>query len=78
MTYALPATLNQSNARAVLQELQTQGVETVDASALTQFDASTLALLLALRRRQCVLSNLPAGVLQLAKVYGIEDVFLAK
>lgn len=78
MAHALPATLNQSNALAILHELQTQGVEMVDASALTQVDASALALLLALRRQQCVLNKLPAGILQLAKVYGVEDVFLAK
>jgi phospholipid transport system transporter-binding protein len=82
---ALPAVLMQAQAQSVADRLVTslvaqlaQGGEAVlDASALTQFDSSALAVLLACRRAvqskgsQLRVIGLPERAKALAKVYGL-------
>jgi phospholipid transport system transporter-binding protein len=82
---ALPAVLMQAQAQAVANELTlvlsacvSEGGEPVlDASALTQFDSSALAVILACRRAvlargaQLRVRGLPARAQALAKVYGL-------
>ena len=82
---ALPAVLVQSHAQAVADELAgvlsacvAQGDEAVlDASALTQFDSSALAVILACRRAvqarggQLRITGLPERAQALAQVYGL-------
>mgnify|MGYP000328861994 CR=1 FL=1 len=82
---ALPAILMQAQARAAAEGLVmsltaqlAQGGEAVlDASALTQFDSSALAVVLACRRAvlakgaQLRVTGLPARAQALAKVYGL-------
>jgi phospholipid transport system transporter-binding protein len=82
---ALPAVLMQAQAQAVASELTSvlsacvsEGGEPVlDASALTQFDSSALAVILACRRAvlargaQLRVRGLPARAQALAKVYGL-------
>ena len=82
---ALPAVLMQSQAQAVSDELATllglcvsEGGEAVlDASALTQFDSSALAVILACRRAVLArgahlhIKGLPERAQALAKVYGL-------
>lgn len=84
---ALPAVLMQAQAQAVANELASvlgacvsQGGEAVlDASALTQFDSSALAVILACRRAvlargaQLRIAGLPARAQALTKVYGLSD-----
>jgi len=82
---ALPAVLMQAQAQAVADDLAAsltaqlaQGGEAVlDASALTQFDSSALAVILACRRAvldkgaQLRVTGLPERAQALAKVYGL-------
>ena len=82
---ALPAILMQAQARTAAEGLVmsltaqlAQGGEAVlDASALTQFDSSALAVVLACRRAvlakgaQLRVTGLPARAQALAKVYGL-------
>ncbi len=81
---ALPAALMQAQAQAVADGLvasltaQLAGGEAVlDASALTQFDSSALAVVLACRRAvqakgaQLRVTGLPERAQALAKVYGL-------
>ena len=80
-TLHLPERLTHAQAGACLaqltRDLPAEGVVTLDASALTQFDSSALAVLLACQRaaqaRGCALQvvGLPPKALQLAKVYGV-------
>ena len=85
---ALPAVLLQAQAQAVadglVQSLLTQvaglshgGEAVLDASALSQFDSSALAVVLACRRAVIAkgatlrVTGLPARAQALAKVYGV-------
>jgi phospholipid transport system transporter-binding protein len=82
---ALPATVMQAQAQAVADDLVAQlrarvstGAEAVlDASALTHFDSSALALVLACRRAvmaqgaQLHVTGLPERAQALAQVYGV-------
>jgi phospholipid transport system transporter-binding protein len=84
-TVALPAVLLQQNAQAVSDELTgvlsacvpDGGEAVLDASALTQFDSSALAVILACRRAvqakgaQLHITGLPERAQALAKVYGL-------
>ena len=80
-TLHLPERLTHAQAGACLaqltRDLPAEGVVTLDASALTQFDSSALAVLLACQRaaqaRGCALQvvGLPPKAQQLAKVYGV-------
>lgn len=78
----LPAVLAQSaeyEARADLPERLT-----IDFAGITGVDSSAVALLLewrrqALRRKKTLeFVNLPANLLALARLYGVEDLILAK
>lgn len=85
----LPAVLTQSEATACLAGFQaslrnaTDAVVCADASALTQFDSATLAVLLACRReagaqgRVLVVKDLPARLRTLASLYGVADLLPA-
>ena len=82
---ALPAVLMQAQARAVADELASLlsacvsdgGEAVLDASALSQFDSSALAVILACRRAvlargaQLRVTGLPERAQALAKVYGL-------
>jgi phospholipid transport system transporter-binding protein len=84
---ALPAVLMQAQAQAVADELASllglcvsEGGEAVlDASALTQFDSSALAVILACRRAVLArgahlrIKGLSERAQALAKVYGLSD-----
>jgi phospholipid transport system transporter-binding protein len=84
---ALPAVLMQAQAQAVTDELATLlglcvsdgGEAMLDASALTQFDSSALAVILACRRAVMArgahlrISGLPERAQALAKVYGLSE-----
>ncbi len=84
---ALPAILTQAQAQslahALVKELLghvAQGAQAVlDASALTQFDSSALAVVLACRRAvlaqggQLQVLGLPARAQALARVYGVTE-----
>jgi phospholipid transport system transporter-binding protein len=79
----LPAELTQQQASACLARLlqglraQTQPDVVVDARALTHFDSSALAVLLACRRESLAAGktfsaqHLPAKLMQLAGLYGV-------
>ncbi|WP_370681098.1 lipid asymmetry maintenance protein MlaB [Comamonas sp. GB3 AK4-5] len=81
---ALPAQLDGDQAAALLPQLRRQieaqasAPVVLDAAAIQRFDSATLALLLECRRltqsRQQVLElrNLPAGMLSMAHVYGVD------
>ena len=80
----LPATLTQSQAQATLAGLLAavpqEGAQVlVDASALSDFDSSALAVLLALRRqctaqgRALVCQHLSPRLTELAALYGITE-----
>jgi len=79
----LPAQITLSEARQVRDTLLSQihaetGAELVlDASALTQVDSATLAVLLACRRqapeRRWVVQGAPAQLGDLARLYGVES-----
>lgn len=87
---ALPATLNQAQAQSVADGLVTsllahlaQGGDAVlDASALTQFDSSALAVVLACRRavlaqgKTLRVTGLPERAQALAKVYGVSELLV--
>jgi phospholipid transport system transporter-binding protein len=84
---ALPARLMQAQAQAVANELASilgacvfeGGKAVLDASALSQFDSSALAVILACRRAvlaqgaQLQITGLPARAQALAKVYGLSE-----
>jgi len=80
-TLHLPARLTHQEPSACLaqltRDLPAAGSVALDASALTQFDSSALAVLLACQRaaqaRGCALQvlGLPPKAQQLAKVYGV-------
>jgi phospholipid transport system transporter-binding protein len=73
----LPATATLEQASALLVELGADA-EFVDASALTTFDTSAVALLLEASRRaqargvRCVVRSAPPKLRQLAQLYGVE------
>lgn len=84
---ALPAVLLQAQAQSVADALVTSltaqlakdGEAVLDASALTQFDSSALAAILACRRAvlakgaQLLIKGLPERAKALAKVYGLSE-----
>jgi len=81
--FQLPALLTHDQARAVATQVcnlvRTQPLLQIDASELTQFDSSALAVLLAGLREAAQhqhalkVSGLPAKALALARVYGVQD-----
>lgn len=85
----LPAVLTQSEATACLAGFQaslgttTDAVVCADASALQQFDSSTLAVLLACRRealkrgKAFSVVGLPERLRTLAKLYGVVELLPA-
>jgi phospholipid transport system transporter-binding protein len=87
MPVALPAVLTQAQAQSVsdaliktlLANLAQDGQAVLDASALTQFDSSALAVVLACRRavlahgQQLQVQGLPERAQALARVYGVTD-----
>ncbi len=83
----LPATLTYRQALAARQALNAQiavqSAVVVDASALTQFDSSTLAVLLACRRQAVAVGKtfavhgLPEKLTQLAGLYGVTGLLVA-
>jgi phospholipid transport system transporter-binding protein len=87
-TIVLPAQVKHGDASAVLELLKTNlsaagGPTLVDASGLTQFDSSALAVLLDARRESLgrgstlQVTNWPEGLLRLAKVYGVSELLQA-
>ena len=82
-TLALPAAVTAGNAADLLAQYESalpgDGPLVIDGTALTSFDSSVLALLLALRRRaevagKTLLSrNLSPNVRKLALLYGVES-----
>ena len=82
-TLSLPATVTESNANALLSQYETsiagEGPLVLDGSAMTNFDSSVLALMLALRRRaqiggkSLVCRNLSPNLRKLALLYGVES-----
>jgi phospholipid transport system transporter-binding protein len=87
-TRAFPAgaTLTHASASAALAAGCARieaGATAVDCGALTQFDSSALAVLLAWRReaqargRALEILNVPAGLASLAQVYGVDTLFAA-
>jgi phospholipid transport system transporter-binding protein len=84
---ALPAVLLQAQAQSVVNalvsslttQLAKDGEAVLDASALTQFDSSALAVILACRRAvlakgaQLRITGLPERAQTLAKVYGLSE-----
>ena len=85
---ALGATLTHSQALAAAGVLKVQiasqtGAVVIDASALTQFDSSALAVLLASRREAIAagkafsVSGLPVQLRQLANLYGVNELIPA-
>jgi phospholipid transport system transporter-binding protein len=81
--FQLPALLTHDQASAVAAQVcslaRTQPMLQIDASRLTQFDSSALAVLLAglreaaLHQHTLKVSGLPAKALALAGVYGVQD-----
>jgi len=81
----LPLELTHAHARDWLKSLiialrqESQSQIKVDASRLTRFDSSALAVLLACRReafsenKTFVVSQMPDQLRQLARVYGVSD-----
>ena len=87
----LPPQIGHANAEQCLQQLQQQLAQLLaddasrqvelDAAALHQFDSSALAVLLALLRaagqqRPCVLINPSERLVGLARLYGLDELFL--
>lgn len=80
--FQLPEVLTHNQAAAVAAQVcnlaRTQPALQIDASKLTQFDSSALAVLLAALREAAQqqhglkVSGLPAKALALARVYGLE------
>lgn len=84
----LPATLTHDQASETARGLQSQVASqteavVLDASALTQFDSSALAVVLACRReamtagKTFVVLGLPARLAQLASLYGVAELVVA-
>ena len=81
MGYTLPACLNQSNALQVREQglANIKQSQTVDCSALVDFDSSALAVLMAWQRELFPLGqilrllNPPEKLKVLARVYGIAN-----
>jgi phospholipid transport system transporter-binding protein len=81
--FQLPALLTHEQARAVATQVcnlaRTQPSLQIDASKLTQFDSSALAVLLAGLREAAhnhhalKVTGLPPKALALARVYGVQD-----
>ena len=80
----LPATLTHAQASACLRDLDRAlaaepGAAVRDATALTSFDSSALAVLLELQRigaragKALAVQGLPARLLALATLYGVES-----
>ncbi len=80
----LPATLTHAQASACLRDLDRAlaaepGAAVLDATALTSFDSSALAVLLELQRigaragKALAVQGLPARLLALATLYGVES-----
>ena len=80
----LPATLTHVQASACLRDLgrtlaAEPGAAVLDATALTSFDSSALAVLLELQRigaragKALAVQGLPARLLALATLYGVES-----
>ena len=84
----LPATLTYRQALDVRQALKAQinaqPAVVMDASALTQFDSSALAVMLACRRQAVVagktfaVHGLSEKLTQLADLYGVTELLLAR
>jgi len=86
----LPETLLHSTATACLNDMlgglraEPSGSVTVDASSLMQFDSTALAVLLEMRRvaiaagKTLVLQALPTRLLDLARLYGIDELLTAR
>ncbi len=83
MTLKLPAAAHLPEAAALAQQFGAEiaggsGPAVLDASALSTFDTSTIALLMQLQRdahragRSLALQGLPAQLLQLAELYGVD------
>ena len=82
--FALPSVLTHTQAQALANQLvqaaQAPSALVVDASALSQFDSSALAVLLAGMRaaqtqgRPCRIQGLPSRAHNLAQVYGLTEV----
>ena len=83
MTLTLPATAHLPEAAALAQQFGAEiaagsGPAVLDASALSTFDTSTIALLMQLQRdakrsgRTLDLQGLPAQLRQLAELYGVD------
>ena len=81
MTFALPACVNQGNALS-LQQQGLSGIrqsQTIDCTALVDFDSSVLAVLMAWQRELSPLQKTlrllhpPEKLKVLARVYGIAD-----
>jgi phospholipid transport system transporter-binding protein len=81
MTFALPACVNQGNALS-LQQQGLSGIrqsQTIDCTALVDFDSSVLAVLMAWQRelsphqQTLRLIHPPEKLKVLARVYGIAD-----
>lgn len=74
----LPETATLAEASALLQQVGAEGVSSIDASALRQFDTSVIALLLEARRRAeqggrpFTVTGMPPKLLDLARLYGVE------
>ena len=89
-TWALPATVDLDHAQAMLAELETQlaaagdGELHLDASAMSTFDTSLIALMLEARRRMHAgggrvrISGAPAKLAELARLYGVEELVLGQ
>ena len=84
MVLTLPAVITHDQALETARGLNAQVVDqaagvVIDASALTQFDSSALAVLLACRRaamaagKSFVVYGLPATLGQLAGLYGVAE-----
>jgi phospholipid transport system transporter-binding protein len=80
----LPTVVTQAQALAVASGLKLQVTSSVsgvvlDASGLTQFDSSALAVMLSCRRaalaagKSFTVQNLPAKLAQLAGLYGVAE-----
>lgn len=89
--FALPASLTQHNASAVLAQLRSALAADaspaslcVDAAALVRFDSVALAVLLEAQRlaraqaQVLHLTHLPAHLFELAQVYGLAALFAEK
>ncbi|WP_410499444.1 lipid asymmetry maintenance protein MlaB [Chitinibacter sp. S2-10] len=87
LQYAAPAELTNGSCAQLLDSLDAllaQGDTTVDFSAVVQLDSSAVALLLEWRRRalhqrrELSFLALPAALLQLIRVYGVQELLQIK